>query len=175
MLLPRYASGEAARLSIVREEIETPTGRQGVAQPGRALASDARGRRIEACHPDQIASVAQRESHRLISDGSRVRLLSDAPNRYHRSMIGMRRCEEAKRRSNPESAAWAPSLAHAGLVDWFGVRIAGRSPLKHDPEKLQTFRTRSCSEIRHDPEKLQTFRTGSCSEINEMRARCDSA
>ena len=56
-----------------------------------------------------------------------------------------------------------------------GVRIAGRSPLKHDPEKFQTFRTRSCSEIRHDPEKLQTFRTGSCSEINEMRARCDSA
>ena len=107
MLLPRYASGEAARLSIVREEIETPTGRQGVAQPGRALASDARGRRIEACHPDQIASVAQRESHRLISDGSRVRLLPDAPNRYHRSMIGMRRCEEAKRRRNPESAARA--------------------------------------------------------------------
>src|SRR5262249_46296592 len=26
----------------------------------------------------------------------------------------------------------------------------------------------------HDPEKVQTFRTRSCSRINEMRARCDS-
>ena len=28
---------------------------QGIAQSGRALASDARGRRIEACYPDQFA------------------------------------------------------------------------------------------------------------------------
>jgi hypothetical protein len=28
--------------------------------------------------------------------------------------------------------------------------------------------------LEHDPEKLQTFRTRSCSKINEVRARCDS-
>src|SRR5215469_4823492 len=28
--------------------------------------------------------------------------------------------------------------------------------------------------LEHDPEKLQTFRTRSCSRINEIRARCDS-
>src|SRR5579872_6071871 len=30
------------------------------------------------------------------------------------------------------------------------------------------------SKFEHDPEKLQTFRTRSCSRINEMRAECDS-
>jgi hypothetical protein len=41
-----------------------------------------------------------------------------------------------------------------------GKQIAGN--LEHDPEKLQTFRIRSCAAHMHDPEKLQTFRIRSC-------------
>jgi hypothetical protein len=52
---------------------------QGEAQPGRAPASDAGGRRFESCHPDQFACLAQRQSPRLISAVVRVRLSGHAP------------------------------------------------------------------------------------------------
>jgi hypothetical protein len=39
--------------------------------------------------------------------------------------------------------------------------------LAHDPEKLQTFRTRSCAK-KHDPEKLQAFRTRSCAKSKRI-------
>ena len=45
------------------------------------------------------------------------------------------------------------------------LRVASRRGfLEHDPEKLQTFRIKSCDRNmqEHNPEKLQTFRIRSC-------------
>src|SRR5580704_7292712 len=43
--------------------------------------------------------------------------------------------------------------------------------LSHDRQSCRL--TRCVTGQEHDPEKLQTFRTRSCSRINEMRARCE--
>ena len=45
-------------------------------------------------------------------------------------------------------------------------------PQEHDPEKLQTFRIKSCDRNmqEHDPEKLQTFRIRSCDRHSSARA-----
>jgi hypothetical protein len=37
--------------------------------------------------------------------------------------------------------------------------MVGEPPVEHDPEKLQTFRTKIMLKVKDDPEKLQTFRT----------------
>ena len=99
--LLRYASGEAARLSIGREGFDLPTERQqGVAQPGpqsarQAPASDAGGRWFESNHPDHflrrnapygeapIAQLAERTAYtrRELRTGARleVRVLLGVP------------------------------------------------------------------------------------------------
>src|SRR3990172_12765116 len=51
------------------------------------------------------------------------------------------------------------------------------SALGHDPEKLQTFRIRSCVKdkgLGHDPEKLQTFRIRSCVKDKGLERNRDS-
>ncbi len=63
------------------------------------------------------------------------------------------------------------------LEDKLGACGAKSRGSAHDPEKLQTFRTRSCvkSKEAHDPEKFQTFRTRSFAKSPRIRHRGQSA
>jgi hypothetical protein len=65
-----------------------------------------------------------------------------------------------KPRINADLPRWIILLKSGACLGWARTHGAQSRP--------------PASALEHDPEKLQTFRTRSCSKINEMRARCDS-
>src|SRR5262249_50775851 len=79
---------------------------QGIAQSGRALASDARGRRIEACYPDQFARMTNRP-------GGRDRLENGA-------------CRKAWG-SRPQSSATCPFKERSGRLTGRGAGDAWKA------------------------------------------------
>jgi hypothetical protein len=93
---------------------------QGEAQPGRAPASDAGGRRFESCHPDQLACLAQRQSPRLISAVIRVRL----SGMHQRKGL---RLAAAGRHQTSRSSAGESTRFRAVRA---GVRVTPRRPIR---------------------------------------------